>query len=64
MFTGSVKFFNTKNKFGFIICNEDNKEYYVNAKNIEGEQLQQNDQVQFELKDTKRGPEEVQVKKI
>jgi CspA family cold shock protein len=64
MFTGTVKFFNVKNKFGFVKCNEDGKEYYVHAKNVEGEQLNQNDYVQFELKDTKRGPEAVQVKKV
>ena len=64
MFTGTVKFFNVKNKFGFVKCNEDGKEYYVHAKNVEGEQLNQNDSVQFELKDTKRGSEAVQVKKI
>jgi cold shock CspA family protein len=64
MFTGTVKFFNVKNKFGFVKCNEDGKEYYVHAKNVEGEQLNQNDYVQFELKDTKRGSEAVQVKKV
>ena len=64
MFTGTVKFFNVKNKFGFIKCNEDGKEYYFHAKYVLGEQLQQNDNVQFELKDAKRGPEAIEVKKV
>ena len=64
MLTGTVKFFNIKNKFGFIKCNEDGKEYYVQAKNINVGQLNQDDKVEFELKDAKRGPEAVQVKKI
>ena len=64
MLTGTVKFFNIKNKFGFIKCNEDGNEYYVQAKNINGGQLNQDDKVEFELKDAKRGPEAVQVKKI
>jgi CspA family cold shock protein len=59
-----VKFFNYKNKFGFIKCNEDGNEYYVHAKHVIGEQLQQNDKVQFELKEAKRGPEAIEVKKI
>jgi CspA family cold shock protein len=64
MLSGTVKFFNIKNKFGFIKCNEDGKEYYVHGKNVSGEQLNENDKVEFELKEAKRGPEAVQVKKV
>lgn len=65
MLTGTIKFFNHKNKFGFIKCNEDGKEYYVHAKNIVSEQyINQGDKVEFELKDASRGPEAIQVKKI
>jgi CspA family cold shock protein len=64
MLTGTVKFFNHKNKFGFIKCIEDGKEYYVHAKNVISDQLNQDDKVEFELKDSTRGPEAIQVKKI
>ncbi len=65
MLTGTIKFFNHKNKFGFIKCIEDGKEYYVHAKNIVSEQhLNEGDKVEFELKDASRGPEATRVNKI
>ena len=64
MRTGKVKFFNVKNKFGFIIDDETKSEYYVHAKDVNGEVLAENDLVQFELEEAKRGPQCVQVSKI
>lgn len=63
MRTGTVKFFNQKTKFGFIIDNETKKEYYAHAKNMEGE-IAADDQVTFDLKPAARGEECVNVKKI
>ena len=63
MHTGTVKFFNQKTKFGFIIDDETKKEYYAHAKNIEGEVVA-NDKVTFELKPAARGEECVNVKKV
>lgn len=63
MKTGTVKFFNTKSNFGFIRCEEDNKEYYVHGKDVEGGNLNAEDKVSFELKEAKRGPQAVNVKK-
>jgi len=65
MYSGTIKFFNQKSKFGFVKCNEDGKEYYVHAKDVEtGVVLEAEDKVSFELKEAKRGPEAVNVKKI
>lgn len=65
MYSGKIKFFNQKSKFGFIICNEDSKEYYVHAKDVEGgASIDAEDKVSFELKEAKRGPEAVNVKKL
>lgn len=64
MYSGIIKFFNQKSKFGFVKCNEDNKEYYVHLKDVEpGVILNTDDKVIFELKEAKRGPEAVNVKK-
>ena len=63
MSTGTVKFFNQKTKFGFIIDDETKKEYYAHAKNMEGE-VTANDHVTFELKPAARGEECINVKKI
>jgi len=63
MFKGTVKFFNQKNKFGFIRDDESGKEYYVHVKDIEGT-IAENDKVSFELQEAKRGPQAIKVKKI
>jgi CspA family cold shock protein len=63
MRTGTVKFFNHKNKFGFVIDDETKKEYYVHIKDVVGE-VDQNDRVSFELQDAPKGPQCAQVKKI
>jgi CspA family cold shock protein len=63
MYTGKVKWFNHKNKFGFIIEDETKKEYYAHAKDVEG-QIEAGDSVQFELKSATRGEECIKVKKI
>jgi CspA family cold shock protein len=62
MKTGIVKFFNIKNRFGFIIDDETKKEYYVHAKDVEGV-IQEGNKVTFDLKEEKRGLACVQVKK-
>jgi CspA family cold shock protein len=63
MRTGTVKFLNIKNKFGFIIDDEDKKEYYVRTHNIEGI-VHAEDKVTYEFKEAKRGQECVNVKKV
>ncbi len=63
MRTGVVKFFNHKNKFGFIIDDETQKEYYVHIKDVTGE-IHENDPVSFELQSVPRGQQCIQVKKL
>ena len=62
MRTGTVKFFNHKNKFGFVIDDETKKEYYVHIKDVIGA-IDENDKVNFELQDVPKGPQCAQVKK-
>jgi len=63
MHTGTVKFFNAKNKFGFIVDEETKKEYYVHIKDVSGE-IAQGDKVSFELVESAKGPQCAKVKKI
>lgn len=55
-------FFNRKSKFGFIRANEDQVDYYVAQKNLIDE-VEAGEEVEFEVKIAKRGPEAVNVKK-
>jgi len=60
---GKIIFFNAKSRFGFIKNYYDNKNYYVHEKNFL-ESVEPEDEVDFELKEAKRGPVAVNVKKI
>lgn len=59
---GKVIFFNIKSKFGFI-KGEDEKEYYVHAGNVKGTALLADEEVEFEVREARRGLEAVQVRR-
>ncbi|SDG98483.1 cold shock protein (beta-ribbon, CspA family) [Pedobacter terrae] len=65
MATGKVKWFNTQKGFGFIV-QEDNKDIFVHFKDVLGgiESLKENDKVEFEVADGKKGLQAVNVKKV
>lgn len=58
---GTVKFFNTMKRFGFI-AGEDGKEYFVHETGLkEGVSIQENDKVTFDVEEGDRGPKAVNV---
>lgn len=60
---GTVKFFNNMKGFGFI-AGEDGKEYFVHQTGLkEGVNLNENDQVTFDVEEGDRGPKAVNVNK-
>lgn len=65
MQTGKVKWFNSQKGYGFII-QEDGKEIFVHFKDIEGgaNTLRDNDEVEFEVEEGRKGLQAVRVKKI
>ena len=65
MATGKVKWFNTQKGFGFIV-QEDNKDLFVHFKDVLGgiDSLQENDNVEFEVADGRKGLQAVNVKKV
>jgi CspA family cold shock protein len=60
---GKVKFFNESKGFGFIIDNESGKEHFVHISGLIDE-IQENDEVEFELKEGKKGLNAVNVKVV
>jgi cold shock protein len=58
---GKVKFFNQSKGFGFIKDNESDKEYFVHATGLIDE-IREDDEVSFELKEGKKGLNAVNVK--
>ncbi len=61
---GKVKFFNTMKNFGFIEPEDDSEDLFVHRNDIEGNYLQEDDEVEFDAEEGERGPRAVNVKKI
>lgn len=63
MYRGTVKFFNDSKGFGFIMEEGTNKEHFVHVSGLVDE-IRENDEVEFELKDGKKGLNAVNVKVV
>jgi CspA family cold shock protein len=60
---GTVKFFNDQKGFGFISQNADRSEIFVHASGLIDE-IRENDQVQYDVQEGKKGLNAVNVKVI
>ena len=63
MTKGTVKFFNESKGFGFITEEGTNKEHFVHVSGLIDE-IRQNDEVQFDLEEGRKGLNAVNVKVI
>jgi cold shock protein len=65
MATGKVKWFNIQKGYGFIVNDEDNKEIFVHFKDIQGgaNAIRENDQVEFEVTEGRKGLQASDVRK-
>ena len=61
MSKGVVKFFNDTKGFGFITDSESNKEYFVHVSGLV-DKIKENDEVEFDLEEGKKGVNAVNVK--
>lgn len=59
---GKVKFYNQKSRFGFIKVDDSGNEIYVRASGLI-DIIAEGDNVSFDIKDGRKGPEAVNVKK-
>ncbi len=66
MLTGHVKWFNDKKGYGFITRDDGQGDVFVHYTAIKGEgyrTLSEGDAVEFEIKETEKGPQAVNVVK-
>ncbi len=63
MLQGTVKFFNDSKGFGFITEDSSNKEHFVHISGLIDE-IREGDNVEFDLKEGKKGLNAVNVKVI
>jgi len=64
MSTGKVKFFNETKGFGFIIEDETDKEFFVHITEVNGDNLNEDDKVEFEIAESDKGLNAVEVNVI
>lgn len=62
--TGTVKFFNESKGFGFITNNETNKDIFVHVTNLDGLELNDGDNVEYDEAEGRKGMVAVNVRKI
>ena len=60
---GTVKFFNNQKGFGFISQSDDRNEIFVHSTGLI-DQIRENDKVQYDVEEGKKGPSAVNVKVI
>ncbi len=63
MNNGVVKFFNELKGFGFIKDTNSNKEYFVHSSGLK-EDIEENDEVTFDLQEGRKGLNAVNVKLV
>ena len=62
MHTGTVKFFNSSKGFGFITEDDTNTEHFVHISGLIDGDIREDDKVEFELKEGKKGMNAVNVR--
>lgn len=64
MQTGKVKFFNESKGFGFILDDATGQDIFVHVTGLKGVQIRQDDLVEYEVINGKKGLNAVNVRKI
>jgi CspA family cold shock protein len=59
---GKVKWFDSVKGYGFITPDGEGKDLFVHISNIQDEKLENEQEVEFEVVDGKKGPEAIEVK--
>ncbi|MBD2721414.1 cold shock domain-containing protein [Hymenobacter sp. 5317J-9] len=64
MKTGIIKFFNEAKGYGFVTDDQTKEDFFVHVTGLNGVTVQQNDRVEFETQEGRKGINAVNVRKI
>ena len=64
MKTGIIKFFNEAKGYGFVTDDQTKEDFFVHVTGLNGTTVQQNDRVEFETQEGRKGINAVNLRKI
>ena len=64
MKTSIIKFFNEAKGYGFVTDDETKEDFFVHVTGLNGATVQQNDRVEFETQEGRKGINAVNVRKV
>ncbi len=64
MQTGTVKFFNETKGFGFVVDDTSGQEIFLHVTGLNGAKVRENDRIEFDVVEGRKGLNAVNVKKI
>jgi cold shock protein len=64
MQTGTIKFYNEAKGYGFIVDDANGQEVFLHVTGLGGAKVRENDRVQFDVVEGRRGLNAIDVKKI
>ena len=64
MQTGTVKFFNETKGFGFVVDDASGQEIFLHVTGLNGTKVRENDRIEFETVEGRKGLNAVNVKRI
>ena len=59
---GEVSFFHDKKKYGFITPEDGEDDFFFHISDVEGEEITEGDEVEFETEEAEKGPRAVKIK--
>jgi len=64
MKTGIIKFFNEAKGYGFVTDDETKEDFFLHVTGLNGATVQQDDRVEFETQEGRKGINAVNVRKV
>ena len=64
MDTGIVKMYNSEKGFGFITCSNTGQDFFFHITGVKGDEPAENDKVEFNITEGKKGLQAIDVKKV